>query len=392
MTRRTSRFGWILPAWLMLTATAAIAWAADSSDETKSTPEVVTVKAAGEGLSKESAIKAALRDALEKGGKAEIFSDTKVENFQLIHDTILTRAKGIVQDYKILKGPEQVVGGTWKVWIEAQVSRKKLADNWGEVQNLLNQVGRPKILVWINERINGQLEEQSILETLIEKPLLKSGFDLVDRRQIEAVKQKEFEDAAAEDNVERMRALARDFGAQIFIKGTANADPSEIKEIHGVNLAMYNCDAQVKVYYTATGKLLAAEGIADGRGGAQGLNQHSPQAGKKALANISDRLVDSLYEQIMEQWTTAISAGGEITLTVQGLKFAEANKLKKTLADLEKVKHCHLKYSDGLATYAINAIMSAEALAEVLCEKPFSALLEITELKTGKIEAKATEQ
>src|SRR5688572_12626090 len=57
---------------------------------------VVEVEAVGEGTSKEQATKFALRAALEKGGKNEIFSDTKVENFALMHDTIISRAEGIV--------------------------------------------------------------------------------------------------------------------------------------------------------------------------------------------------------------------------------------------------------------------------------------------------------
>ncbi|NTV93509.1 MAG: hypothetical protein HGA72_09720, partial [Chlorobiaceae bacterium] len=47
--------------------------------------DVVLVEAEGEGVTKEEALRVALRAALEKGGKQEIFSDTKVENYQLIH-------------------------------------------------------------------------------------------------------------------------------------------------------------------------------------------------------------------------------------------------------------------------------------------------------------------
>ena len=50
----------------------------------RATDDVVVIEAEGEGLTKEEALKAALRDALEKGGQQEIFSDSRVENLWFI--------------------------------------------------------------------------------------------------------------------------------------------------------------------------------------------------------------------------------------------------------------------------------------------------------------------
>ena len=61
----------------LVVAIGPVALAADKKPAAKS--DVVVVKAEGEGIDKEQAVKAALRDALEKGGKQEIFSDTKVK-------------------------------------------------------------------------------------------------------------------------------------------------------------------------------------------------------------------------------------------------------------------------------------------------------------------------
>jgi len=45
--------------------------------------------------------------------------------------------------------------------------------------------------------------------------------------------------------------------------------------------------------------------------------------------------VDSIYQQVLEQWATAIGAGGELVLEVQGLKFAPANRLRKALEEID---------------------------------------------------------
>jgi len=351
---------------------------------------VAVVEAEGEGTSKEEATKIALRAALEKGGSNEIFSDTKVENFQLMHDTIISRAEGIVTKFEVL-GEKEIAGGTVKVRIEAWVSRKTLVDSWGAIQNVLNQIGRPKIMVYIVEKIDGRSEQQSILETEIEKRLLKSGFDLVEKSAAAEIRKKELADAAGEKNVAKMQAIAKDFDAHIFITGTANANPAGMEDLYGAPAAFYNCDVQLKAYYTDSGKLLVSTGIPATRGGARGKNEFSPQAGKMALSIAGRKVVEDIYQQVMSQWATQISAGGELILEVQGATFKNANSLRKALQEIEGVSSVSFRFSKNIATYHINSKLGAQALAEKLSEGPFEKMLEIGDLKLNRIQAKVVE-
>jgi hypothetical protein len=362
---------------------------AQESAKPAAADDIVVVEADGEGTDKEAATKAALRAALEKGGKQEIFSDTKVENFQVMHDTVISRAEGIVTDYQVVKEAPVVGGGTIKVWIKAKVSKKALHDSWGAIQNVLNQVGRPKIMVYIAERIDGALEQQSILETKIEERMLKSGFDLVDRNQVQAILEKEKADAAADDNMKKLQAAAKEFGAQIYIAGTANANQAGIEELYGTPVAFYNCDAQLKVYYTDTAKLLASKGLPQTRGGARGRKEFSPQAGKQALDFAGRQIVEEIYQQVLSQWSTAISAGGELALEVEGIKFAAANRLKKAIAEMKGVEKVNFELTKDIAKFRINAKMSAQELAEKLSEGEFEKLMDINDVKLNRIQAKA---
>ncbi|MBN1491858.1 MAG: hypothetical protein JXA69_18245 [Phycisphaerae bacterium] len=386
--------GWVSVGTIGLFAAAVLvllASDATAQDKAPAKEDVVLVDAEGEGMTKDDALKAALRNALEKGGKQEIFSDSKVENFQLMHDTIISRAQGIVKDYKIVE-EKKVVGGGIKILIKAKVSKSVLATSWGEVQNVLKQMGKPKILVSIEERIDGKTEKQSGLAMLIQKPLLASGFELVSAQGAEAIRAKESEDAAAEDNIRKVQAIAKDFGAQIFIIGTANANQAGMEDLYGTPVAFYNSDAQVEVYYTDTARLMASEMLPVTRGGARGRKEFSPQAGKMALANSSQTLVDSLYAQIMERWATDISAGGELILEIENLKFKGANDLKKLIADIEGVEDVNFKLTKGIAQYRIRAKMSAEQLAEKLSEGAAAEIFEIEDLKLNRIQGKAPEE
>jgi hypothetical protein len=359
----------------------------EADRQVESDRDVVVVEADGEGLSKEEALKVALRAALEKGGKNEIFSDTQVRNYELMHDTIISRAQGIVTDFEILR-EQRGVGGTFKVWIRAKVAKSVLAESWGELQNVLNQMGRPKIMVAIAERIDGGLEDESLLGSRIEEALLKSGFDVVSASGAAAAREKELSAAAAAGDEAKMRAYAREFEAQIYVTGVANANRAGIERLYDVPVAFYNCDVQARAYYTDTGKLLASRAIPLERGGARGRSEFSPQAGKMAISNVSDALVDEIYDQILEQWATAISAGGEVTLEISGVNFKAANSIKKLLAEMEGVQHVNMSLTDGIATYRINATLSAEGIAERISEGAFEGLLEVVDLKLNRIQGK----
>ena len=348
----------------------------------------VEVEVTGEGTTKDGALKDALRKALEQGGKTEIFSESQVENFELMRDTILSRAEGIVTDYKVLEEKE-VIGGTYKCRIRARVSKQAMHDSWGAIQNVLNQIGRPKIMVFITEKIDGRVEEQSILETAIEDRLTTAGFDLVDKNQIAQIREKEKADAKIEDNIEKLKAIAKDFDAHIFIAGTANANRAGIEEVYGVPIAFYNCDVQLKAYYTDTGKLLASKGIPNTRGGARGRKEFSPQAGKTALQTAGRDVVEQIFQAVMSQWATQISAGGELILEVEGATFKQVNDLRKAIAAIEGVNSVNMKFSKGIGTYHINARMGAQDLAEKLSEGEFENLLEIADLKNNRIQARA---
>ncbi len=350
--------------------------------------EVVEVTVTGQGLTEQAARNDALRQALEQGGKVEISSRSNVENFALIRDTIYARADGIVTDYKILEQGD-AAGGVKYCTIRAKVSKNAIASTWGEVQNVLEQIGRPGIAIYITERIDGVLQDSSILESQLENRLLKAGFDVYAGEQIRAIARKESDDARAGDNVAKVRAIAKEFGSQIFITGTAQADAAGVRELAGQTTAMYNGDAQIKMFYTDTGQLLASESLANWRGGARGFHTISPQAGKKALENAGKELVERCYDGVMRQWATQISAGGLIRLEVEGINIADAIKLRKWIKriDPDKIKNVQYSFTHRIATFRIKATLTAAELAEYLVEGDFARLIEITDLKTNRIQA-----
>ncbi len=351
--------------------------------------DLALVSVEGLGISQEAACKDALRNALEKGAGVEISSHSQTDNFELIRDMVYSRADGIVHDYKIVH-QGRIAGGNYVCEITAKVSPSAVASTWGEVQNVLDQVGRPGIAVYILERIDGVIQDSSILESRIENRLLKAGFDVYAGEQIRAIADKEHLDAKAVGNVAKMQAIAKDFGTQIFITGTAQANAAGVKNLFGRQTARYNGDGMIKMYYTDTGQLLASESLPSWRGGAPGFQTLSPQAGKKALANAGEELVNRCYESVMRQWATQISAGGMIELVIEGISAGQALKLKRKLRTIDVDRILSVNgptLTKGIATFQIKAKMSALTLADHLVEPDWEAIIEISDIKDNRIYA-----
>jgi hypothetical protein len=284
------------------------------------------------------------------------------------------------------------------VTIEATVRADVVTATWGEVQNVLDQIGRPKIMVSIDERIDGRFEPHSIVESRIEELFVKTGFDLVSRDAVAEIRRREAADAQDEGNAAKLARLAKDAGAHILIRGSANADRAGVENLYGTPAAFYNCDVQAKVYTADTGKLLASESVPAARRGLRSHHEFSPQAARAALVAATfprseehrePALAIKLFESVMEQWSTQISAGGDIELEVEGVDFKTFVDLKKALAGLERVRSVDGDFSKGTALLRIKAAMQAPVLAELLTEKPFAAWLEVVDLKPNRIQAKA---
>lgn len=364
-----------------------------------SAAEVKTVTVTAEGYNRDDALKQALRKALEQGGGVQLAGYSQVENYALVRDTIYSRAAGIVRDYRILQEGE-IANGLWAVTIEATVRPSAVAEMWGEVQNVLDQLGRPKLMVWIDERIDGQPEPHSMVESRIEEMFVKAGFDLVSRAAVEDIRRRESAEAQGEKNAAKLARLAKDAGAHILIRGSANADRAGIENLYGTPAAFYNCDVQAKVYYTDSGRLLTSESIPVTRRGVRSRNEFSPQAARAALVAATfprseerrePALAIKLFEAVMEQWATQLTAGGDIELEVEGLDFKTFVELKKALTGLapERIRSVEGDFTKGAGQFRIKALMQAQTLAELLTEKPFAEWLKVVDLKPNRIQAKA---
>jgi len=346
---------------------------------------LVTVEVTGTGISKEDALKDAKRNAVEKGAGTFIFSQSEVRDFQLAKDTILAKSAGFIHSYKELSARESRDDGVWTVKISAVVSIQGVQDEWGVVQNLLKDLGRPKILVVVNERVDKKPVAMSTVQTKIEGALKDSGFALVDRDQLKEIDKKDLQAALAEDKPDKVQAIAKRFGAQIFIYGTADANRGNDSRIGNVDVATYEAQSNIKVFKSDTAEIMASV-MGDTNRPARGVQRVPDSAAKQALAFEADVVSVKLKNRIIEDWGQFLTGGGEVKLYVEGIKFGQVKTLKAELLKIKNITEVNADFSNNIADCALQSNISAKDLAEKI-DAAMGDILEITDVTQNVIKA-----
>lgn len=350
---------------------------------------LVTVTVVGEGMSKTEAMNDAQRKAIEQAAGAFIYSQSQTKDFILVKDTVLVRAAGFIQERKILLGGKAPTeDGTWAIKLRFVVSKKGIEDTWGVVTNLLKQMGRPKIMVFIRERIGKNWQEVPTVQTRVENLLLKSGFLLVDKNQIKAIDQRDLQGAIAEDKPALIAAIAKRFGAQIFITGVATAtkDAEYPKRLYGTMKHKYWGEANVKTFRSDTGQLISS---IPGKAfpGVQGAAR---TAAKQALDAEGKFIAPKITNNILRFWMDVMEGRGEIRLKISNIRYSDYVKLKKQLSKIKQVKDVRAKYNNRNADISIEADCTAETLAEKIAEQ-MENKLEISDVSQNVIKAEFVE-
>ncbi len=346
---------------------------------TKIDANLVRVTVTGVGMDKDEAVRDAMRKAVEAGAGTYIFSQSKTRDFALIRDTVLTRSAGFLQSRKIISAKE-LEDGTWEVRLQAVVSIKGIVDTWGVVKNLLQQMGRPKIMVAVTEKINNAVQQDSTVQTRIEGILLKSGFLLVDKKQLKAIEVKDLQAAVAEDKPDKVQAIAKRYGAQLFIVGSATATGKPVT-IMGIAGYRYGADCNVRCFRSDTAQLLSS------RHSRVMTSQRADRvAANKALSSLGGAIAPVIRTDVLRFWQDVLEGRGEVQLVVDGLaNFNNYVKLKKALGKVKAAKNVSGNFHNKVGKFSIESDLNAEKLAEKLIEAMEG--LEISDVSQNVIKA-----
>jgi len=280
--------------------------------------------------SKADAIRQAQRAAVEEGVGVFIHSETESSNYVLQKDKILAKTSGYVTSYKIVE--ESSKQNDFFVKIEATVSLDKIKDDLMAMKILLESMERPKLMVLVEEDyIDMKKPNMRIAETELNSQLAAKGFELVDKAQVEEVKEQNKARQALAGNLDAASSLGLMFGAQYVIIGKAVAqDVGEA--IAGTGMRSVQASLQLKVIQTQSGILL-------GSVVKNGVSAHiSPLTGATvAIKNTVGKATDGyLVDTITNSFQDYLNNGTPLKLHISNVRSFQ--NYKTITEEIETIK------------------------------------------------------
>ena len=333
--------------------------------------EVLTrVRASGMGLISggdraaafDQAKRAALREAVEIGVGTLVSAETRVENFALIEDHVLTRTDGYIRSFEVVEqGP--IDDQTYQVEIDAVVELGNLQHRLDALELLIAHAGNPYILCLGRDRYEfGEGRVRDFSATILRGQLQRASgrFNLAaplqtEHGMLERAAQLGFEQGA--DIVIRAEALVRE-AADIQV-------PFAGSSLRSLGLSSATADLRIEALWTDTGEVFAALSHSE-----RGADVNMSTAGEKAVRTGMEKLSAELVRQLVENWREKMYSGRLVRVVVDGDServghFESA--FSGQVAGIEKIYR--RSFSEGTAVFDVRSKDTGFAIARALTAK-----------------------
>jgi hypothetical protein len=323
---------------------------------------------------------------VEQGAGVVITSRTETIDHAVAFDRIVSKSEGFVASFTEGAVSQDSVTGVWSFPITAQVALGKIKDAWGNTQLLLQQRGRPTVMVLVREVVQmrgGQTSDTTSNHAAhaIEKHLQDQGFQIKASAGLQERELRERDAAVAVGDTGKLAQIARTYGADLVIGGDLVCRFDRAVNLPGgMQGFRYVSAAQLQAYRTDTGDVVAPVAV-DGYGTAHGEGE----AQIKAMEMAGRKLSREVLKDILNQWYFEFQHGGmfefEITITAddpKDLRKAEryVRKVKALLSGLKGVDEVIQKAYDNppggtsaLLRLAVKSKMNAEQIQGLISDE-----------------------
>ena len=278
---------------------------------------------------RDGAIADALRKAVEQAVGTLVASDTLVENFQTIDDSVYTNSQGYVKSYSIIS--EAQSAGTYEVRVRAVVAAGDLSGDLGAMGLLQKKAERPRVLFMMAEKGSGhndyefwwkqgdQATDISAAEAALKEAFLAKGFNVVDMPDRGAVAGLEgsFE---ADLTGDAARRAGRALNAEIVVFGRVFVEQGP--STGATSVVTYLADMTAQAVRVDDGAVLASS-----KGRAVSRHISAVTGNAEAVYRAAAVVAEGLLSQITWKW-----AGPQtIRITLKGMDYEKAVEFKKFL-------------------------------------------------------------
>ncbi len=321
----------------------------------------IEVSAQGESeTSYDAAEQDALRTAVRQAVGVALESQSKVVDFTLIRDAMITRANGYVRSYNVTD-KRRSANDTYVVKLRAECVRGKMDNDFLAIQNLIELMGRPQFSVKIEIKPGSEPGIDSWVEGAFMDELDKTGLAVLDGKTASEATEREYQRALAAGNAKKANQLKLKMGAPYGVTVTATGS-KKAEEVYGAKMNMAVVELKAAVSHRDSAEILASKNAAGRAGSSDSTGLQD--ACKKAVATVFPEIMD----RILFHWTRDLDIGSSITLEISDSNYATVAALVDKLRKVENVTQAEIVEApeDGIAVVRIIGRIKAEAIASQL--------------------------
>ncbi|MBW1841423.1 MAG: hypothetical protein JRI75_06475, partial [Deltaproteobacteria bacterium] len=304
--------------------------------------------------------------------------DARVRNFEVLNETLYSRANEFVRDYKVLTSSAS--GDEYRVIVQVTVLMDRIEQALSNVGIQSGKRGMPRVLFFVTElRLDDvlsayRMDEDSIntasfSETAMSETLRAKAFTVIDPGNLFRTAQTEFKT----QDIESVNRAAVNFGfqlqADVVIVGQSMAYRTQ--NILGENIRSFKGVVNVRGFRTNTGEEIAATAqtaIVTGTDEIIGTREALTRAGSLAGA--------ALVSQITAAWRKADAQSDIVEIIVEGTgNLSDFVKFRTIISEMSGVKGIQMKeIKPDEATMIVNFYGNAKDLADALMLKNFESI------------------
>jgi flagellar assembly FlgT-like protein len=359
---------------------------AADDDQVINAEGIATMEKGGVAAARDRAIDDALRKAVEQAVGTFIESETIVQNYQILNDSVYAQTKGFVRTYKVVS--EKQDGPLYRVTVAATVAVGDVKADLQSLGLLIQRMRKPRVMVMIPEENFhdtgwwlGWAGNVGTVETMVIKALKQKEFTVLDSVAARKSIDKEAALKALEGDTAAAARIALQTGAEVLITGQAVSQPAG--SVAGSQMHSYQASVTARAIKADTGEILATS---TGEGKAVHLN--ATAGGNEALKQAGSMVAGDLIGQISAQWAKEASGTRMVALSVTGISKSEADNLIGELkSGARGVAEAFLReYAEGVARLDVDFKGDAETLSRELAGLALAGgRLEVTATTPNKV-------
>jgi hypothetical protein len=340
---------------------------------------VAVVQGANMDIARDAAISDAQQKAVEQAIGILIDSQTQVENFQVISDSILSQTKGYIKRYNVVREAQE--DNLLRVTITAEVALGKLGDDLSAIGILMGQMHKPRTMILVAEQnigqewvawwwygsghVHAQQTDMAIIDNTLMDKFNEKGFEMIDH-QAAAQDIKVTQAYSVQDlSVQQARTLGNQAHAEVVITGKGLA---KLYGNVGGGLKSVQADLSLRAVRTDTGQVLATAMTH-----AAAVHISETAAGNDALKKAATEAAEQLTTKILAQYSKEVGGTRSVNITVNGLNKTQFVKFKDVLRNqVRGIKGLNERsFTNGVAKMSVDSKNSAQIISDELSLKDF---------------------